>query len=168
MENIEIKTRISDLEQIRWKILQLKHHYVGIDYQTDTYFRTNKGRIKLRESTLSGSYLIVYLRPDSHGPKRSVYQKLAAEDPSGVKEILAEILGNHVTVVKSREIFLYENVRIHLDEVRDLGTFLEFEAVMDDTHRNKASETRKVKYLMKELGIKEKDLINVSYENLMD
>jgi adenylate cyclase class IV len=29
-----------------------------------------------------------------------------------------------------REIYLYHNVRIHLDEVEDLGTFLEFEAVL--------------------------------------
>ena len=167
MENIEIKARIDDLEQVRNRILQLEHQYLGVDHQTDTYFKTNKGRIKLRESALIAPYLIIYLRPDQRGPKSSVYHKLAVEDPSGVKKVLAQILGKHVTVIKKREIFLYKNVRIHLDQIKNLGTFVEFEAVMDAKHQNRAVETKKVKYLMKILGINSKDLIDGSYENLI-
>ena len=168
MENIEIKAKIYDSEQLRNKILQLEHQYLGVDHQTDTYFKTNKGRIKLRESSLIGPYLIIYLRPDQRGPKSSVYHKLPVEDPTDVKMVLGKMLGTHVTVIKKREIFLYDNVRIHLDEVRDLGTFIEFEAVMDIKHQNRAVETKKVKYLMNILGIDTKDLINVSYENLIE
>ena len=38
---------------------------------------------------------------------------------------LAEALGVRSVVRKRREIYLYHNVRIHLDEVCDLGRFLE-------------------------------------------
>ncbi len=35
-----------------------------------------------------------------------------------------------VVVSKRRRLFLWEGVRIHLDEVEDLGNFVEFEAVL--------------------------------------
>jgi predicted adenylyl cyclase CyaB len=76
--------------------------------------------------------------------------------------------GIHRIIEKSREIFLYENVRIHLDEVKELGNFLEFEAVMDEKYNNKEAETEKVKYLMEKLEINNEDLISESYENLLE
>ena len=69
---------------------------------------------------------------------------------------------------KNRNIYLYQNVRIHLDEVNKLGNFLEFEAVMDEKYRNKNVEIQKVKYLMEKLEINEADLVSESYENLME
>ncbi len=76
--------------------------------------------------------------------------------------------GIHTIIEKNREIYLYENVRIHLDEVKKLGNFLEFEAVMDEKYRNKEVETGKVEYLMEKFGIKNEHLIGESYENLME
>ena len=75
--------------------------------------------------------------------------------------------GIHTIIEKKREIYLYENVRIHLDEVKELGNFLEFEAVMDEKYSNKEVETGKVKYLMEKLGVKNEDLIGESYENIL-
>ena len=39
-----------------------------------------------------------------------------------------------VVVRKRREVLLWDNVRIHLDAVDDLGTFVELEAVVDELH----------------------------------
>jgi predicted adenylyl cyclase CyaB len=167
MENIEIKARLENLDQTRKLVKNLNHKYVGLDHQIDTYFNTSKGRLKLRESSLSGPYLIFYLREDLDGPKSSIYQKLPVDDAAGLKELLAKMQGIHTIIEKNREIFLYENVRIHLDSVDKLGAFLEFEAVIDETHHDKEIETKKVKYLMKILGIKKEDLIRKSYENLI-
>ena len=41
-------------------------------------------------------------------------------------------LGTVVVVSKRRRLFLWEGVRIHLDEVEGLGSFVEFEAVLPD------------------------------------
>jgi predicted adenylyl cyclase CyaB len=68
-------------------------------------------------------------------------------------------------IEKQREIFLYENVRIHLDTVESLGTFLEFEAVIgpdDDVMSGKA----KVDFLCKKFGIADDDLLPNSYVDL--
>jgi predicted adenylyl cyclase CyaB len=168
MENIEIKTRLSNPGQTREAIKKLDHTYVGLDHQIDTYFKATNGRFKLRESSLSGPYLIFYLRDNLSGPKSSVYQKLPVEDTEGLKELLIKMQGLHTIIEKKREIYLYENVRIHLDEVVNLGSYLEFEAVMDEKFNNREVEFQKVEYLMELLGIAKKDLISGSYENLID
>jgi predicted adenylyl cyclase CyaB len=167
LENIEIKARLKNLDQTRALVKKLNHEYVGLDHQIDTYFNTTNGRFKLRESSLSGPYLIFYLREDLDGPKSSIYQKLPVEDVAGLKELLAIMQGIHTVIEKNREIFLYQNVRIHLDSVNKLGAFLEFEAVMDETYHDRETETKKVEYLMKVLSIKDEDLVSESYENLV-
>ena len=167
MQNIEIKARMKDINKLRSKVLDLNPRYIGIDQQTDTYFNTLKGRLKLRESSLSGPYLIPYLRNDQSGPKSSVYQKIHVPNPQDVKYLLCELLGCRVTVIKSREIFLLDNIRIHLDRVDRLGQFVEFEAVMDSNGRDEDAEAKKLTDLMNQLGIEQNDLISVSYENLI-
>ena len=168
MENIEIKARIENPDRTRELVRALDHTFVGLDHQIDTYFKTTNGRFKLRESSLSGPYLIFYLRDNLSGPKSSIYQKLPVEDALGLKNLLNQMQGIHTIIEKNREIYLYENVRIHLDKVKKLGNFLELEAVMDDKHNNRERETDKVNYLLEKLNIKDKDLISLSYENLMN
>ena len=68
--NIEIKAVYKDLEKGRDIARGLCAHSIGIDHQTDTYFKTPQGRMKLRESSLSGAYLIPYLRPDQKEAKK--------------------------------------------------------------------------------------------------
>ena len=168
MENIEIKARVDNPDKKRDIVSALDHTFIGIDHQIDTYFKVTNGRFKLRESSLSGAYLILYLRDNLPGPTSSVYQKIPVDDADGLKNLLHKMQGIHITIEKKREIYLYENVRIHLDEVKNLGNFLEFEAVMDDRYNDKDLETKKVNYLLEKLEIDEKDLISVSYENLME
>ena len=172
MENIEIKARINNLDVIRDKIKKIKHTYVGLDHQVDTYFNTKNGRLKLRESSLYGPYLIPYIRKDISGPKSSTYQKIPVEDAEGVKTLFEQILGISKVIEKKREIYLYENVRIHLDQVKTIGEFIELEAVIKDNsqgekivQRTPEGEEEKVFWLMELFGIKKEDLISTSYEN---
>ena len=167
MENIEIKARIKNLDKTREQVKKLDHTFVGCDHQIDTYFNTTKGRFKLRESSLSGPYLIFYLRENLSGPKSSIYQKLPVDDANGLKDLLKTMQGIDTIIEKTRDIYLYENVRIHLDEVIKLGTFLEFEAVMDEKYNDRDLETKKVNYLREILNIDDENLICESYENLM-
>jgi predicted adenylyl cyclase CyaB len=166
--NLEIKARCADLEAVRARVEVIATEHVGVDHQIDTYFVTARGRLKLRESSLSGGQLVPYLRPDLQGPRRSDYRVIPVEDPAGLKGLLATILGIHCVVDKEREIFLYENVRIHLDRVKGLGTFLELEAVFDGSPAAEADQHLKVDWLMKELRVEPGDLLAASYEALVD
>jgi predicted adenylyl cyclase CyaB len=166
--NLEIKARCADLAAARARAKSLATEWIGIDHQIDTYFKTRAGRLKLRESSLSGGQLVPYLRPDQKGPKRSDYQLLPAADPEGLKALLSELLGVHQIVRKEREIALYENVRIHLDRVEGLGTFIEFEAVFDGYPEQEPEQQRKVDFLCEALGVRGEDLIAISYEGLLE
>ena len=88
------------------------------------------------------------------------------EKPADCKNLLGKILGIDVVVDKMRDIFLYENVRIHLDEVKNLGSFFEFEAVLNSSS-NEKKEYQRVEFLMKEFAISKEDLLQGSYRELV-
>ena len=71
-----------------------------------------------------------------------------------------------VVVRKRRELWLVDNVRIHLDEVDGLGTFLELEAVIDAAHDEAACRAA-VYRLLAVLGILESDCVRASYSDLL-
>ena len=162
MPNIEIKATCSDLKTARLVANQLKTDYLGIDEQIDTYFITQNGRFKLRESSLSGSYLIPYVRENSAGPKKSDYLKINVDNSEKTKELFINLLGLKNVVKKTREIFLINNVRVHLDQVDNLGSFIEFEAVYENP-QDEEMETEKVEELIKKFNIKSSDLMTNSY-----
>ena len=70
-KNLEIKAYCNNLKKTESIIKEIATEFVGIDSQIDTYFTTKQGRFKLRESTLSGSYLIPYVRPNQTEAKIS-------------------------------------------------------------------------------------------------
>lgn len=164
MPNIEIKAHYSELDKARGIAKQIGAKHLGLDHQIDTYFSTQEGRLKLRESSLSGAMLIPYLRADSRGPKKSSYTLLNTTEPNLAKTLLTQILGVDTVVEKHRDIYLYENVRIHLDDVKGLGKFLEFEAVYkDESPESESLEQKKVNELIQVFGISTGDLVNHSY-----
>lgn len=166
--NVEIKARCADLAAARRVAERLATRQLGVDEQVDTYFVVPRGRLKLRRSSLSGAQLIPYLRPDRSGPKRADYRVVPVPDADGTLRLLTQILGVHRVVTKRRQIFLVDEVRIHLDEVEGLGSFLELEAVFDGSADAEAKERRRVDELMAELGVREGDLIEGSYEGMVE
>ncbi len=165
--NLEIKAPVAEPAALRECALRIATEQVGVDEQVDTYFVVPTGRLKLRESSLSGAQLIPYRRPDQDGPRRADYQVIPVDDPAGLKSLLTGILGVHRVVRKRREILLFENVRIHLDHVEGLGDFMELEAVFDGSPAGEAAQQPKVAWLMKELGIDPATLVEGSYEGLV-
>ena len=74
-------------------------------------------------------------------------------------------VGVRSIVDKRREILLFENVRIHLDEVQGLGSFLELEAVLsaDDPESDAHG---KIEYLLGQLEIARSQLVATSYADM--
>jgi len=166
-KNLEIKAFCYDLEKTELIVKEIATDFLGKDSQTDTYFSTKSGRFKLRESLISGSYLIPYIRPDQANAKLSQYAKINITDSENVKSLFEQLLGIHCIVKKERSIYLYKNVRIHLDKVEQLGTFIEFEAVYNGNDSEEKKEQKKLDYLMEKLKLNKDSLIDVSYENLL-
>lgn len=74
--------------------------------------------------------MVQYNRPDISGPKLSEYNLFETDEPHKLHNILEASIGILGEVKKDRWLFLYEQTRIHLDKVENLGNFLEFEVCL--------------------------------------
>lgn len=98
--------------------------------QKDVYYAVPSGRLKLRIESDSGARLIFYRRTDAHYSRESEYHIYRSNNPAELNALLKKAFGLRVIVEKERRLLLFRNVRIHLDRVKDLGEFLEFESVV--------------------------------------
>ncbi len=164
--NIEIKARSNNHEKVREILKSHDADFKGIDHQIDTYFNVPNGRLKLREGNIETG-LVQYQRENIKGSKQSDVVVYWTEPGSALKEALTNTLGILTVVDKKREIYFIDNVKFHIDVVKDLGLFVEIEAIATD----KDIPTEKLKEQCDEyislLDISEKDLISVSYSDLL-
>src|SRR5262245_30858898 len=168
--NIEIKARLPDAAAARAVAQHLATAYLGVENQRDTYFNCPRGRLKLREIQGKTSQLIAYERADKASAKESDYrlvELVGAETSSKLRELLTAALGITVVVEKSREIFLHHNVRIHLDVVAGMGSFIEFEAVVGGEIDDDAARAQ-VAWLEQQFGIESGDLLAGSYSDMLE
>jgi homotetrameric cytidine deaminase len=132
--NVELKARDADPAATLERALALGASDEGVLTQRDTYFGRARGRLKLREQDggrEAGARLIAYARADDQQARTSAYRLAEVGDPAALREALDAALGTLVVVAKRRHLLLYENVRIHIDEVEGLGSFVELEGVAD-------------------------------------
>ena len=166
--NIEIKANCAKPSQIILRIKNMDILFLGEDFQTDTFYRVPRGRLKIRESTLSEKYsLIPYFRDNTSGPKDSYYSLIDLNNPEQVKDLFEKMFSILCVVRKRRLIYIYKNVRIHLDHVEGLGDFIELEAVITSKKQQKDAQSI-LNFLMKEFNIQDNDLITNSYADLLN
>jgi len=167
--NIEIKARSTNHEGIRSILASRQARRVGEDHQVDTYFNvpTAEGaRLKLREGTIENS-LIFYQRSNQEGPKRSDVLLVRLSPDPALKDVLAASNGVLVVVDKRREIWFDGNVKLHLDVVEGLGTFVEIEAIDADGTFTVPRLEEQCHTFMELFGIVSEDLVDRSYSDLL-
>jgi predicted adenylyl cyclase CyaB len=64
--------------------------------------------------------------------RASHYRRVEVTAAQPLCELLSAALGVVGVVEKTRRLFLYDHVRIHLDDVDGLGSFVELEAVLPE------------------------------------
>jgi homotetrameric cytidine deaminase len=166
MRNVELKARDSDSARTLELALALGAEDRGEIAQRDTYFAGARGRLKLREQDPGEPELIVYRRPDDTRARTSEYRRVPVSEAGALREALASAHGTLVVVDKRRRLLLWKGVRIHLDEVEGLGSFLELEAVADEGSEL-SREREKVERLRAELQIEDSDLVAEGYSDLL-
>jgi predicted adenylyl cyclase CyaB len=164
--NIEIKARCSDPHFIRQCLVDHQAEFRGTDHQTDTYFNVANGRLKLREGNIENN-LIFYERENKPGSKESNFQLVNVPDAASVKEVLERSLGIKTVVEKKREIYFIENVKFHIDEVKGLGSFVEIEASDLYADVSKEELQKQCDFYLGEFKIRNKDLVDVSYSDML-
>jgi len=163
--NIELKARDRNPKRSLRICETLGAEDLGVLLQRDTYFDVPNGRLKLREEDGSAPCLIVYVREDLAGQRESRYQIVEVASPPGdLRAALGSTIGTKAVINKRRRLFVWEGVRIHLDDVDGLGRFLEFEAVIqgDQVVASQALVAR----LRGRFGVLDADLLSESYCDL--
>ncbi len=134
----------------------------GEIWQRDTYFEVRRGGLKLREERPGGPHLIQFERAREARQRESRYRIIEVDDASVLREALMAALGTRGEVVKRRRLFLWQGVRIHLDEVEGLGRFVELEAVAP-ADSDLVNEHRLVVELRTALEITDERLVALGY-----
>lgn len=160
--NVEIKIRVDDLEGLRRRVEAMADSGPEVLDQRDTFFGCRSGRLKLREFADGSAELIAYRRPDTAGPKESVYVVSPVADVPSMIGALASAGGVVGVVEKRRWLYRIGQTRVHLDQVMGLGSFLELEVVLRDDQTADDGAVIADR-LMAELGLDPDDLIEGAY-----
>jgi adenylate cyclase class 2 len=139
----------------------------GLLLQRDTYFEVPRGRLKLRRERGRVAHLIAYERPDLADQRESRYRIVEIDDAAGLEEALAGVLGIIAVVSKERRLFVLDGVRIHLDSVDGLGSFIELEGVAGAGKVDLSGFEARLADLRRSFGIEAADLVGGSYCDLM-
>jgi len=147
MKNLELKAELRDPNLARLICKKIGASQVVKLRQTDTYYNVARGRLKKRVSIAVDRAVgspepieyIFYERENRTDAKVSDYHLYTHAQ---VQERFGQApLPVWLEVEKTRELYLYNSVRIHIDDVIDLGWFFEFEILIDDnTDMDKANE----------------------------
>jgi len=164
--NLELKAVDPDPAATRAAALAHGAEPAGRLRQRDTYFHAVQGRLKLREIEGETAELIAYGRADRSGPTVSTYRIVPVFDPDALAAALDDALGTRVIVEKERTLLLWRNVRIHLDRVAHLGTFVELEAVAGAG--GITPEVARVDELRAALAITDDRLVATGYADLLE
>jgi adenylate cyclase class IV len=150
MQNVELKAELRDEPIAREVCLQMGGTLVGTMLQTDTYYRVPSARLKKREIIHLGEETsgdgqrggqpqveyIFYDRPNSAGAKVS---RFTLYNESGfIERFGASPLPELVRVEKLRTLYMIANTRVHMDTVKGLGKFIEFEYFVSKANTREA------------------------------
>ena len=164
--NVEIKARAPRPDQLLDAVLDLADRGPTVFAQDDTFFGCPNGRLKLRTFSSTEAQLIFYRRDDLPGPKLSEYVMATTAEPDAMRGTLSLAYGVIGRVRKTRTLCFVGNTRIHLDDVEDLGHFVELEVVLTpdqgvDDGQAIAGD------LMRRLGIEPAHLVTRAYVDLL-
>lgn len=163
---VELKARYEDLGKAR-ALLKGAEHVVTVE-QVDTYFALGERRLKLRAVTgAREGQLICYERPDQSAAKESRVLLAPVSDAALIRDILTRVFPAKAEVRKTREIYRFQGVQVHLDTVAGLGNFLEFEKILQDETEGEEGR-RHLEALRAYFQIPDEDLMASSYSDFFE
>lgn len=166
---IEKKFKINNKEELQQRIINEGFEHKKQTHQEDTYYLVNEIRnqkrtyLRIREDIIRKKTRIDY---------HEVISNIAAEETEveivdvEKAKILLEKMGfkQQCIVNKKRDGYTKGDITIDVDEVRNLGTFIEIEKEGEDTKENE----NEIEKLQETLKLSEKDrIIKKGYPDLL-
>jgi len=174
MREIEVKARLTKPDQTKKALAKLGIKFNKPDRQVDLIyseidwdfgqFTTGRNIVRIRQQ--SGRTLLTLKRAMTND-QDSLEHELAIADPQEMARIL-KLMGYQLRVKlkKYRQKARYKNIEICLDEVDQLGSFIELERLADD-HAEAAKIQTELFTFLKTLGIKDEEREKRGYDTLM-
>ena len=181
---VEVKVRVKDATAIEQVVLRAGGHRLNSEIQTDMYYdhpcrsfsQTDEAvRIRAREAVdnvpLSNSgYAPMELT--YKGPKVDKTTKTRLEYTTGITDLDATISilhhtgFRHVTTIKKHRLFFdIKGTTVSIDDVDDVGLFIELEILAGSKRSMEAARNRVIS-LVRQLGLDPDSMIRESYLEL--
>ncbi|TGC08973.1 class IV adenylate cyclase [Methanolobus halotolerans] len=165
MIEIEVKARV-DHQQAKQLLSGMGANFIGVEKHYDTYFNAPHRDFAntdeaLRIRSVDGRSVLTY-----KGKKLETVAKTREEfetevDGSNTRSILLALGFYESGVVrKTREIFRFKGLTICIDNVRDIGEFIEVEIT---TESDIEFHNERIFAFLEKFGIREEDSIRTSY-----
>jgi adenylate cyclase, class 2 len=164
-KNIEAKAHYPDLQKARAICEKLGARLKCSQEQRDTYFAAPNGRLKLRESNVNEPCIVHYTRSNMPSLRESTYRLVKVPD-AALREALSDALGVQMVVNKRRDTYELRSALVNLDQVDDLGTFVEIE--VDAIPASSTEDPEQfAQWLKQELQIRDNDILPWSYAEML-
>jgi len=159
--NLELKLKVDSHLKYIYLLKKANAENKGVLKQKDIYYRWKKGLLKLRIEGDSAT-LIKYVRAEK-GKRWSNFDlmRLTGENP---EKYFDDLLTVEAVVEKKRKLYFWNNTRVHLDEVKGLGKFLELETLFIST---RADMEKRFTDTIAMLGLDLSKQIRKSYKNIL-
>ena len=158
MLEFELKVRISSLDPVRQQLIGHNAQFCGRIHEHDIYYNAPHRNFGITDEAIRGRYTNEHALVTYKGAKIKTSGLKAREelntvvDSGAVFEQMLDRLGFTRTaeVNKWRENYRFSGAAITLDEVEDLGTFVEIEILAEDENSNTAA---RIEAIAKEIGV---------------
>ncbi|HLP79255.1 MAG TPA: class IV adenylate cyclase [Acidobacteriota bacterium] len=166
---MEIELRCKAPSHIHDRVLSLRAVKKSQKIEDDEYFKfaldvERKLVLRIRRKN-TGESLLTF-KGSSKAPEDTAWQEweTSANDPEALKKLLlSNGLVSVVRIVKNRTTYKLEDFEINVDEIQDLGTFVEVELQSEDF----VIAHKRIRELLARMDIHERDIITKGYVPLM-
>ncbi|AKD04571.1 hypothetical protein POKO110462_11310 [Pontibacter korlensis] len=165
--SVSFKARLSDFAEAQTILLEQEVRFLDAAMQLETYYKVEQGKLKLIKGGLENA--LVHYQQQKHQNMFFNEVLLYLKRPSsGLVETLYGSPQPVVELKKLRKTFVYDNLKVHLDQLETLGYFVEVEALDIDgsyglEHLLELCESRK-----ELLQLEDEDLVQEDYPVLLN
>ena len=160
--NLELKIQLKSFVKVKRLLSEIGAEFVKELKQKDVYYKVPKMLLKLRIE--NGEESIIKYNRDEKGKNRFSDYKVIYFKEGGGEDFYKDIFKIEAVVEKKRLLYMYDNTRVHLDKVKGLGYFLEFETLVI---KGKDDAKKRFDFIVEALQIDKTQQIKKSYRDLI-
>jgi adenylate cyclase class 2 len=173
-KEIEVKAKVTNLEELKSKLIALgislsepivqnDETFVDSFFGAYEQFQPNKNILRIRES--KGKYIFTLKRPQSN-ELDCIERETEITDPKEFREALI-LMGYKpaIKIHKTRIKAKYKDYEICLDEVKELGSYIEVEKISEDDNANEVQN--ELFTFLESLGVNKENRETHGYDTLL-